>query len=893
MSITISIDNDRSTTLVSDPLILDESAGVQTPVSTDEGNDVDISLPGGLISGFETAFNDFLNGSIFGYYTLSGAQKNYAATVDGASSASDFVQVTASAGEEISDLFFSDGSGNALDGDQVAGMQTLDGEDVYLWSDGDFAIATTSSVEGEGRIVAAFYLKDADPDHLEARVQMVAFEPLLHPDAADPDDALDFTDLLNVSASGSLSFNFDNLESGNFLWVAIGSGSAGLLVTGQDLNVNDSPGNKLGNMVNGGSDPSDSMNTSQGGINATIGVNSQHFVGGPKVNGQNTDGPTAVFTLVNNYVPLDGLNQATGIDVEDIDYDSYINTTGASIFISQTTGGSQTSFRISLWEAGGGDATEHAIADLNPEEGYADNGSSDSYIGNQDSDSHLLDDCPVNVASVTIGANSWLYTEANISTTGVTKGGITVKIDGNDITVSGPLNAGDTVEFTAINDPGSAIDGTFNRFTVQGLAGTGAFDIGRIDIDQGIIVSEAVGDSLIVDDDGPAFVAPPGGDPANPIDDGYVQYLAGSSDTNPLNGVTGTDEPGAYTITDFTESFSYLDVTVIGTINADGNEVHYFEDKDGSGDFTAGDVDYYTMSLTPAGSYTFTVNNAPAAPPLTFDFDDLPSGSNLFGSVADSADGPGIFVFGRDPVMNPNTTKYTNASDVIHTSQGGINATIGVNNQMFDAGEGAYFTFVDDIRDNFLSGVSGGLTATEADHGKNLLYDGGLHDTSGATLGISQIQAGSLASMDLTAYSLDSAFQGTALIDNRGDPGDAAVTIDHVIVYDETGAKIEDTDDLVNFDDATVEVIFNADGSVSVNNLDAGYHVEWESVGETFNQVLVEATGGKFDIGFFGLTEAQEIPDQFLDFTARLTDADGDFVEDSFQVHVDALPYLV
>lgn len=765
-------------------------------------------------------------------------------------------------------------------------MQTLDGEDIFLWSNGDYAIATTSAVEGEGRIVAAFYLNDQAADHLSAQIQMATFEPLLDPNADDPDDTLDFTDVLNVTASGSLSFDFDELESGNFLWVAVGSGSAGLLVTGQDLNVVDT-GGKLGDIVKGGSDPSDSVNTSQGGIGATIGVNAQHFVGGPKVNGQNTDGPTAVFTLVNNYAPLDGVDQATGINVNEIDYESYINTNSASIFISQTTGGTPARMLISLWEAGGGDATDHAVGSLSPEEGYS---GANSYIGDQNTDSHLHDDTPVNVASVTIGGDTWLHDEANI-TTGVTKNGVTVKIDGNDITVIG-AGTGDTITFTTLNDPDNPNDGTFNRFTVQGLADTGAFDIGRIDLNQGVTASEAVGDRLIVDDDGPAFVAPVGGDPDNPIDDGYVQYVNGSSDTNALNGVAGTDEPGNYTITDFTASFTYLDVTVIGTINGDNTEVHYFQDNDDSGDFSAGDTDYYTLSLTPAGSYTFTVNNAPTAPPLTFDFDDLPSGSNLFGSVADSADGPGIFVFGRDPVLGGNT-KYTNASDVIHTSQGGINATIGVNNQMFDPGEGAYFTFVDDIRDNFLSGVSGGLTATEADYGKNLLYDGGLHDTSGAILGISQIQAGSLASMDLTAYSLDSAFQGTALINNRGDPGDAAITIDHVIVYDETGAKIEDTADLGNYNDASVEVIFNADGSVSVNNLDAGYHVEWETLGETFNQVLVEATGGKFDIGFFGLSEAQEIPDQFLDFTARLTDGDGDYVEDSFQVHVDASPFLV
>jgi hypothetical protein len=884
MAITISIDNDRSTTLVSDPLIFDETPGVQTPSTTDDGNEVDITLSGGSVTGFATAFNDFQNGSIFGAFTLSAGQKAYAVSVDGASSSSDFVTVTNSNDEVISDLFFSDSSGNALDGDQVIGMQTLDGEDVFLWSAGNFAIATTSSVQGEGRVVAAFYLNES-ADHLTAQIQMATFEPLSDPDTTNPDDKLNFTDVLNVSANGSLSFDFDNLNSGNFLWAAVGSDSAGLLVTGQDLNVVDT-GGKLGDMVKGGSDPSDSVNTSQGGIGATIGVNAQHFVGGPKVNGQNTDGPIAVFTLVSGYVPLEGVEQATGTNVNQINYDGYINTTSAAIFLSQTTGGTTTRMAISLWEAGGGDSTDHATGSLVPEEGYS---GANSYIGDQNTDSHLHDDTPVNVASVTIGADTWLYNEANIAT-GVTKNGVTVTIIGNDITVVG-CDTGDTITFTALNDPSNPNDGTFNRFTVEGLAGTGAFDIGRIDLNQGVTISEAVGDSLIVDDDGPAFVAPGGGDPANPIDDGYVQYASGASDTHALNGDMGTDAGGAYTISSYTTSFTYLGVTVIGTINGDETEVHYFEDKDDSGDFNTGDVDYFTMSLTPAGSYTFSVNNAPAAPPLTFDFDNLPSGSNLFGSVADTPDGPGLFVFGQNPVLS-NNTKYNNASDVIHTSQGGIDATIGVNNQMFEVGEGAYFTFVENIVDNFLAGVPGGLTATEADYGKNLQY-GSLLDTSGAILGISQIQAGTLASMDLTAYSLDSAFQGTALISNRGDPGDAAIVIDHVIVYDENGAKIEDTDDLSNFDDPTVDVVFNADGSVSVNDLDAGYHVEWETVGDTFNQVLVEATGGKFDIGFFGLSEAQEIPDQHLDFAVRLTDGDGDYVEDSLQVHVDAAPYVV
>ena len=115
MAITITIDNDPT---ISGPqtLIEDESSGTQTPSTTDSGNDIDVTLSAGLLGGFATAFNNYLNG-----LGLSTAQKSFAATNDGASSSSSFVTVTTSAGETISNLMFSDSSGAALDGDVVAG----------------------------------------------------------------------------------------------------------------------------------------------------------------------------------------------------------------------------------------------------------------------------------------------------------------------------------------------------------------------------------------------------------------------------------------------------------------------------------------------------------------------------------------------------------------------------------------------------------------------------------------------------------------------------------------------------------------------------------------------------------------------------------------------------
>ena len=570
-------------------------------------------------------------------------------------------------------------------------------------------------------------------------------------------------------------------------------------------------------------------------------------------------GEGAYFTFVNDIddrylagLKPGGLTQTEADDGDNVQYDTLQNSSGAFIGISQIQGGSLASMKISAFEL------DTAYKGRNLLNNSGDTGGDPVTI-----DHVIVYDAGGNVLEDTDDLGN--YDDPDIEVTFNGDGSVTVT----------SLDAGYRVEWET--------DGDHNQVLIEGVAGK--FDVGFFGLTEGAVETASLADHAFVEDDGGTI---------GPVDDGYVQYVAGEDDTHSLNGDAGIDQDGTYEITDFTASFTYLGITVIGTLNTDKTEVHYFEDKDGSNDFSAGDVDYYTLALDPSGSgsYTFTVNNAPSAPPLVFDFDNLPSGSNLFGSVADSADGPGLFVFGMDPVLSNATTKYTNASDVIHTSQGGVGATIGVNNQMFDVGEGAYFTFVDDIRDNFLSGVSGGLTSTEADYGKNLLYDDGLHETDGAFLGISQIQAGSLASLKLTAFELDSDFQGTALIDNAGDPGDDPIVIDHVIVFDENGAKIEDTGDLINFDDASVEVIFNIDGSINVNNLDAGYTVAWETVAD-HNQVLVEATGGKFDVGFFGFNEAQAIPDQVLDFEVSLMDGDNDPVVDSFQVTVDALPYIV
>ena len=840
----------------------DQTAGVQD----------DDDAISGTLSGLLARFANFLNGTplagdpaIPGTLALDAGQLAYANSVEAVVTSTLSLTVDAE-GSDVDDLFFSAPDGTLFNGDQVfinadptKPLMTTGGDSIYLHSydGGNIVLATTSATAGSGEVVAAFYLNEAT-DHLSATIQTVTFMAIEHPDATNPDDAIDWSSLLNVSASGSISFDFDQLKSGSSLWVAVGTDTAGLLVTG---------GNPQEDAAHKKTNTSDVIHTSQGGTGATIGVNNQLF---------DIANESAVFTLVTGFTNLAGTESgATGdytIDPkpndnkpEGIDYDGYINTTGAGIFISQSQGSPAAAKDFDVYLYSAGPAVEDGA----------------NYIPG------LTSDTPVDAETVTVvdengvPIGTWAVSASGSEfTNGTTHDGVTVLITGNKIDVNGVFG-----EYT-ISWTTDGID-TFNRFELVSQAGQ--FDVGRVDVNNVTGDTQPVGPSMFLDDDGPTI--------SPIIPDGSVNYAPGSTDNDLLNGSSGTDVAGTYSITSVLPSTTtLLGVTLQARIDpSDNTLVNIYEEKNGTDGFGTGDLLYYTLSLedlTTAGdgtitgnldSWQFTVVNAPAAPDLVFDFNDLPSGSNLFGSVAQDPDGPGIFITGRDIVLQ-NNGKYANTSDVIFTSQGGIDATIGEGNQMVDAGEGIYFTIVNDIVDNFLSGFDpGGLTQTEADFAANIQYDGGLKEVTGASLGISQIQANSLAEMKLTCFNLAGDPEQAALISASGTG--TVQNITRVFVYDETGALIEDTGDLLHFNDLTVTVDLAGNTAV-VGGLDAGYVVEWETAA-AFDQVLVEGVSGKFDLGFFGIAEAQQVPDHYYDFTVRLTDADNDFVSDTFRVVID------
>src|SRR5262249_4340163 len=251
-------------------------------------------------------------------------------------------------------------------------------------------------------------------------------------------------------------------------------------------------------------------------------------------------------------------------------------------------------------------------------------------------------------------------------------------------------------------------------------------------------------------DDGPSI---------GPIDNSIVDFAANASATKTLNGVVGADNEIAapYTIDTFTTDITINGTALKGVLSADKETVTYYADTNKSGTFgDSGDTAFYKLQLSEtvnsgAGSYTFTVLVNPPPAELHFNFDALHSGANLFGTVGDVNDA--LVVIGQHPVIAADGTYISNSSDTIKTSQGGGPTTIGVNSQMFDPSEGAYFTYVTTPNPDFLAGAPNGLTPTEANNADKIQYNR-LLEVTGASTTISQTQGNAPATMTIKALDI-------------------------------------------------------------------------------------------------------------------------------------------
>jgi len=859
------------TNTISGTYTLDESSGLQTTADgTPSGSpraDSDIALTGGSpsLQADALAFYTYL------FSTLS-LSATYASGVGAAGSSTSIINVTDSSGSPISTIGFTDADGDSfLAADLVdSGVKTAVGEKtIYLVSAlNDQVVLGMYDADGNGSLESVAFAVYMQPtgaldSNVDVQLFTVTFVPLEHNvdgnTTAAYDDSLDLLQNVYLTSTGELNITFDNMPSSANLFndAAESASGGGIIVFGMNPVVDGA-----GKYTNA----SDVIHTSQGGDGATIGVNNQMF----------NPGEGAYFTFCRDIDDRYLSGVSGGLTATEADrqqnmlYDSLINSSGASLRITQTQGNDDAGMMITAFAL----ASAYQGAQLLENRGE-----------NQvDIDAvYVWDSTHTNLLESFTGTGP---DDDDISDT------IVITITDGVASLTG-LDDGYIVEWHTVSD--------HNQVLVQDTAG--AWDLGGFGIKEGSSDTDSLAGHAYVEDDGPTI---------NPlISDGTVNYVAASSVTNLLNGSAGSDQLGNWSVVSVTPSSqTLLGVTLLAAIDSGGTLVNMYKDTNGTAGYQSGaggDLLYYTLSLidnTSAGSdvtgsldsYRFTVVNAPSAPPLEFNFAGLPSGQNLFGTVgsAGAPDGPGIVFFGADTDIKANG-EYTNTSDTINTSQGGGPTTIGNSNQMIDSGEGVYFTIVNDPLDTYLANVLGGLDQNEADDADNMRF-ASLREVGSSFCRISQTQGSEVEAASFEAFNITST-DGRALLTNSGT---GHVDILKVQVWSgAVGAStlLEWSNGLLDGgNNANITVTIDSDGVAHVSGLETGYAVEvftddysTGAVEGVHDQLLVTGEVGKFDIGGFGTSQPQQVPDHYWDFTVQLMDSDGDYIQDTFRVTVDNL----
>jgi VCBS repeat-containing protein len=184
--------------------------------------------------------------------------------LDVATSASNFITVTGTG--TVASLTFTDSTGGSLNGD-ASGLYTLDGHQIFLYADSTnpnivlgLEGSDASTASSSGPIAFALYLAP-NGSLTQAQMWSAQFLAIKHDQSpTNYNELLTLGDSLKVSAVTTQTFNFANAPSGSVEFMAFGTTSSAVVVTGLSS--------------------SNTVNTSQGGGPTTIGFDSQMVAAG-------------------------------------------------------------------------------------------------------------------------------------------------------------------------------------------------------------------------------------------------------------------------------------------------------------------------------------------------------------------------------------------------------------------------------------------------------------------------------------------------------------------------------------------------------------------------------------------------------------------------------------
>ncbi|WP_095053883.1 DUF5801 repeats-in-toxin domain-containing protein [Pseudomonas sp. Irchel s3b2] len=557
--------------ITGEDVVLDETPDLQnataTPTPAGDADDNDI-LVASLPSPFSTRLTALGAGT-----ATNAALSGYTGAVD--DTGSDAFTVTD--GATITDISFVDSAGAPLNGVD-SGLDTLDGTSILLYTDTNNNILLGRAGSATGAIVFAAYIEETgSPVVTGGKIWTVEYQPLKHPDATNPDDALNLLDKVFVGTSQDLEFSLAGAPSGQNLFLMFTTVDPTVVDVNGVLRITDptiiatgkDPANQsTGVNINTG----DTVNTSQAGGPTTFGTNSQMIT--------EQEGIRYSFvTGARQDVTIPELDQ-TEADVEaNIDFTDVVNANKASFDVVQLQSGKSAVVKISAFST-------TAEPGVNFIDGYT-------------------NDTPVAITNVLI---------TNISTGEVIENSdgpeddpaIDISFDADGVATITGVKAGYRIEYTTTE--------VHNRVLVENGAALDAkgnthadFDIGAFKLLQTAVTTAEIGSKIIFEDDGPtlAFGNLIGTGSVLP-QTGFWSHSAGADGLNTAGLDISVNSQFTLVRPDNTTTTGTATLTELA-LSPDGNGAYQFEGTL-TGDFdnnaaTADTTIDYTLTAFDDGSY--------------------------------------------------------------------------------------------------------------------------------------------------------------------------------------------------------------------------------------------------------------------------------------------------
>ncbi|NNB43208.1 beta strand repeat-containing protein [Pseudomonas chlororaphis] len=553
-----------------DSVTLDETTGLQnftaTPSPAGDADDNDI-LFSSLPSAFATRLTALGAGT-----AMDAALSGYTGAVGDTGSNAFTLNLTP--GINVIDIKFTDSLGAPLNG-LDSGMETLDGTDILLYTDSNNNILVGRAGGPAGAIVFAAYIEETGSPVSGGKIWTVEYQPLKHPDASNPDDALNLLNKVFVSTIQD-GFDLNNAPSGQNLFLMFTGANPTVVDDKGVLRVSDPA------IIATGKDPADQssganintgdrINTSQGGGPITIGTNNQMIT--------EQEGIRLTFvTGARLDVTIPNLSQNEADVENNIDFTSVFNTKTASFDVVQLQGGKTAMVKISAFNT----AVETRVDFVN---GYA-------------------NDASVGITNVRVFDKSTGLLLEN-SDGSVNDPSIAISFSGGVATVTG-VKANYQIEYTTSAD--------HNRVLIENGAAVNArgdnhadFDIGGFSLRHPSTITSEIGSQMIFEDDGPSAT---GTAAAGTVDeDGLANGIAGGVGDVPgeVTTVSGSVTAIFQSGVDVPLTFSLSsDTSGLPALSSGGVALVYSVVGD-TLTAKAGAVDVFTFSLSAAGAYSFTL----------------------------------------------------------------------------------------------------------------------------------------------------------------------------------------------------------------------------------------------------------------------------------------------